>query len=467
MSLPPHVRSLILSLYEQGYSVKEISKSLNLSYHKVYHVVSYRPKKQSQKPVVIQMYEKIKSLGLDRKLKHLLLQKVEEKKRVYRIPYKRVLELFEQDPEVQAYGINFAKLGKTKRYEFINYFIKAEFGSVENYLKLIDPKYTSHKPTPKGVIEREAGTIEVDGTDITLGFKQYSVLLAIDQYSGFILGFKAIEKREKGATTDKNAFSSLDFGEFLFEIFDTYGVPEKLVVDNAKNLTSKYIEKVCAKLSVELHKAQPYKAWQKTIERTIKEIKKEKRFSYQGEDINDFLRQVINYLNLSERHFKHFDEPVIPQEIFEKTHPSHYREVDTDTLREAFLIEEEVSLRDSTIRWQGKTYSIPTSYRGKVIIKVDPFNNTKAQVYTPEGTFLGYAHKVSKSLSDIETQERALRNKERRLKKKERELISQVEEIKKELESLEYQDERKEEESYTPQIRLKTPDLFELDLEKL
>jgi len=466
MSLPPSLSRKVLSLHSQGFTIKEIAKALNLSYHTVYHLIHYRPKRQNRKRIEVEIYEKIKALGLDKKVKKLLLQKVEEKKRVYRIPYTKVFQALENDPEFLAHGIDFSALRKTKKYEFINYFIEAEFGSIENYLKAVDPKYTSHKPSPKGVIEREPGTVEVDGTDITLGLKQYSVLLAIDHYSGFILGFRAIEKKEKGATTDKNAFSSLDFAEFLFEIFETYGVPERLVVDNAKNLTSKYIQKICERLRIEFKTARPYKAWQKTIERTIKEIKKEKRFSYKGEDVNDFLRQAVNYLNLSERHFKHFEEPVIPQELFEKVRPLHYREVDTDTLREAFLIEEEVSLRDSTVRWQGKTYSLPTTYRGKVLIKIDPFNNTKAQVYTLNGTFLGYAQKVSGSLSDIETEERALRNRQKRLKRKERELISRVEEIQKELESLTNKPVEKEEE-YQPKVKLRVSDLFELDLEKL
>jgi len=42
MPISPELRSLILSLYKQGYSVKKIAKMLNLQYHTVYHVVNYQ-----------------------------------------------------------------------------------------------------------------------------------------------------------------------------------------------------------------------------------------------------------------------------------------------------------------------------------------------------------------------------------------------------------------------------------------
>ena len=436
MAISPQLRALILSLYKQGYSVNEIAKMLNLSYHTVYHVVNYKTKERKL-PIHVEFYNQVKALGLDKKLKELLLKTIDRKGKVYRISYRDVQRLFFSLSEVQ--DANLPRLGKTKWYEFINLFIKSEFGSKEKYLSLIDPKHTSFKPLPKGFIERETALVEIDGTDITIGGKQYSVILAVDLFSGFILGFRATLRKEKGGTTDKNAFSSLDIAEFLFELFSTYGVPRKIKTDNAKNLTARYLEKVINKLNIEQVKRKAYKPWQALIERINKDVKAY-QFIYEGEQIDDFLRQAIRDYNLSEHKYAHIEEPVIPAQLFEYSQ-ADYRQVDPDTLRQAFLIEEERTLRNGIIKWEGKTYSLPAEYQGKVIIKIDPFNNTKAEVYLPDGSFLGYAQKVSKSLSDIETQERALKNKQKRLKRKEKELVSQVEEIKKELQEVKPQQE--------------------------
>ena len=436
MAISPEIRSLILSLYKQGYTVKEISKILNINYFKVYHVINYKPKKQRKLSPDMELYEKVKAIGLDRKLKELLLKTVEKKGKVYRIPYSTVKKIFYSLPEVQKAGL--PVLGKSKWYEFINLFINSEFGSVEKYLSLIDPKHTSHKPLPKGFIERETALVEIDGTDMTIAGKQYSVLLAADLFSGFILGFRATLKKEKGGTTDKNAFSSLDVAEFLFEIFTTYGIPRKIKTDNAKNLTAKYLEKVINRLNIEQVKRKAYRPWQALIERINKDIKAY-QFVYEGGEIDDFLRQAIRNYNLSEHKYAHIEESVIPAELFEYSQVD-YRSIDTDTLRKAFLIEEERTLRNGIIKWEGKTYSLPTEYQGKVVLKIDPFNNTKAEVYLPDGRFLGYAVKISRSLSDIETEERTLKNKQRRLKRKEKQLVFQVEEIKKELNEVKPQD---------------------------
>jgi len=413
------IRKQVLQLHQKGMSIKEIAKILGLTYHQVYHLVHYNPKRE-KKDWRMEYLEKLKRHSLHEKLKKLLTYKEERKgKKVY-LRFSEVKERLL--PELVIYGIE--PLKTTRWYEFLKFFVAYEMKT--SWEKFISKR--KGKPLPKGSIMREEGLIEVDATGFTFG-KNYSVMLSIDTFTGFILSYMVIENKEKDAKHYNKAFDKFDVAKFLQDTFITYGIPKMLKSDNERVIKNEYVKNALERLGIKHIRTIPGQPQQKLIENFIGHIKAYTT-GIKTSSINELLDYAVNRWNMSPHKFKHFEKPVIPAEIFKE-----YDKRREEEIIKAFAIRERRVLRNNTISVNGVLYEFiyPGTVEVETIIYLD--DNTKAYLYNAEtGEFLGVAYKIARSLGDTVPDESQTRRKVKRIERRKKKLEEQIQKLEREKE---------------------------------
>ncbi len=412
------LRDKVLSLYEKGMSVSEIAKTLNLSYHQVYHIVRYQPKRE-ESDWRMDYLKTLKRAGLHEKLKKLLLLKEERKgKNVYisLAEIKRRLEM-----ELLLHGI--PKLKKTRWYEFLKFFVSYEMKiSWEKFMAKREERHI-----PKGSITREEGVMEIDATGLSFGGKNYSVMLAMDLFSGFILSYTFVENKEKEAKHYNKAFDRFEVAKFLQDTFIAYGVPEAVKSDNERVIKNEHIKSALERLGVKHIKTTPGQPQQKLIENVIGKLKAYST-GIKTERLEDLLDYVINRWNQEVHKFKHLDKPAIPAQIF-----TEYEKRNEEEILKAFALKVRRVLRNNTLSVNGVLYEFlyPGTSEVEALIYLD--DNTKAELYDAQtGEFLGVAYKVSKSLGDTLPEENQKRRKVKRIEKRRKKYEEEIQKLEEE-----------------------------------
>ena len=399
------LRWKVKELFQKGMTISEIAKTLNLSYHQVYHMLRYEPQRTEDWRVAY--LEKLKKHGLDEKLKKLLLLKEERKGRTFYISLREVKRRLEM--ELLICGI--PKLKKTRWYEFLRFFVSTEMGMTwEEFIAKREEKVL-----PKGSITREEGVMEIDATGYSFGGKNYSVMLAMDLFSGFILSYMVVENKEKDAKHYNKAFDRFEVAKLLQDTFLAYGVPKILKSDNEKVIKNEYVQKALESLGVKHLKTTPGQPQQKLIENAIGKLKAYTT-GIKTNSIEDLLDYAINRWNKSVHRFKDFDKPIIPAEVFRE-----YEKRDEEEILKAFALKVKRVLRNNTISINGIVYEFiyPGTVEVEALIYLD--DNTKAELYDAKtGEFLGIARKVSRSLGDTLPEESQKRRKVKRIERRQK-----------------------------------------------
>lgn len=406
-------------LFQKGMTISEIAKALGLSYHQVYHMLRYEPKKTEDWRIAY--LEELKKHGIDEKLKKFLTYKEKRKGKDVYLKFSEIQERLYGD--LFIHGIK--KLGKTRWYEFLRFFVSTEMGLTwEEFVAK-----RKGKPLPKGSIMREEGLIEVDATGFTFFGKNYSVMLCIDNTLGFILSYMVVENKEKDAKHYNKAFDKFDVAKFLQDTFIAYGIPKMLKSDNERVIKNEYIKNALERLGIKHIRTIPGQPQQKLIENFIGHIKAY-TIGIKTSSINELLDYAINRWNMSPHRFKHLEKPVIPAEIFKG-----YDKRSEEEIIKAFAIREKRVLRNNTISVNGVLYEFiyPGTVEVEALIYLD--DNTKAELYYPEtGEFLGIAYKISKSFGDTVPEESQKKRKVKRIERRKKKLEEQIQKLEREKE---------------------------------
>ncbi|MEM0326818.1 MAG: helix-turn-helix domain-containing protein [Desulfurococcaceae archaeon] len=417
----------VLKLRATGLSIRQIAQALGLPVSTVYRVLSKRKGKKGRKEKysVDTLPAQIKE-----KLKTLLLQTSEEKGRKRTISLRRIYTLLELD--LKMVGVN-TLYGF---YKLVESFVKEEWGSWEK-LELARKGVKEAPKVSKGKIARDKGIVEMDATGYSFGGKNYSVMLALELYSMRVLGFYAIENKERQATHYNKAFSSLDVAKFMLSLFSEYGVPTGVKTDNERILTSEHITRSLSELGVEIRRTKPYSANQKAIERIIRELKDIARTIKGTSTIEELFSQVIDTYNRQEHRFEHFQKPVAPAEV----ELEGFKEVSEDALRRAFAERYERVVRNNTITIDNLKYEfyVPTDAEkelgrrkqaDKVVCLRDIEDITKLEVYSTDGKYLGIARLISTELPSLEPVEyKQHKQREKRVERREKRLREELREL--------------------------------------
>lgn len=397
--------------------VKEIAKALNLTYHQVYHLLHYERKKPEDWRAAY--LEELKKHGLDEKLKKLLTYKEKRKGKEVYLKFSEIQERLYGDFVLHS----IKKLGKTKWYEFLRFFVSTEMGITwEEFIAK-----RKEKILPKGSITREEGIMEVDATGWSFGGKNYSIMLSLDVFSGFVLSYMVVENKEKEAKHYNKAFDRFDVAKLLQDTFIAYGVPKILKSDNEKVIKNNYVLEALNRLGVKHIKTIPGEPQQKLIENTIAKLK-----SYmtgiKASSVEELIDYAINRWNKSLHKFKHIEEPVIPVEVFKE-----YEKVEEDRIIKAFAVRVRRKLRNNLISVENIKYEFvyPGTVEVEALIYLD--NNTKAELYDAEtGEFLGVAYKVSQSLADTVPEESQKKRKVKRINRRKKRYEEEIQKLEEE-----------------------------------
>lgn len=417
---PKSLRWQVKELSSKGMTIKEIARTLGLSYHQVYHLLHYDVKREKG-DWRREYLDRLKEAGLDRKLQKLLTYKETRKGREVYLTLAEIKRRIEV--ELAVHGIN--PLGKTRWYEFLRFFLSAEMGMT--WKQFIAKR--KNKVLPKGSITREKGILEIDATGFTLGGKNYSVFFALDVYSGFILSYTVVENKEKNAKHYNKAFDRFDVAKFLQDTFLAYGLPVAVKSDNEKVIKNRHVMGALARLGVKHIKTIPGQPQQKLIENVIGNLKKY-TVGFETDSITDFLDYAVNRWNAEAHKFKHLDRAVVPVEVFPQ---EAYRKVDDEEILKAFAVRERKVLRNNSVSVNGITYEFvyPGRLEVEVLIYLD--DNTKAYLYNAEtGEYLGVARKISQSLGDTVVEESQLRRKAKRIERRKRKYQEEIQKLEKE-----------------------------------
>ena len=411
------IRWKVRELYQKGMSVKEIAKVLNLTYHQVYHLLHYEPKKPEDWRIAY--LEELKKHGLDEKLKKLLTYKEKRKGKDVYLKFSEIQERLYGD--LFIHGIK--NLGKTRWYEFLRFFVSTEMGmSWEEFVAK-----RKEKVLPRGSITREEGIMEVDATGWSFGGKNYSIMLSLDVFSGFVLSYMVVENKEKDAKHYNKAFDRFEVAKFLQDTFIAYGVPKILKSDNEKVIKNNYVLEALNRLGVKHVRTVPGQPQQKLIENVIGKLK-----SYmtgvKTNSIEELLDYAINRWNKSIHRFKHIEEPIVPVEVFKE-----YEKVEEDRIIKAFAIRVRRKLRNNLISVENTKYEFlyPGELEVEALIYLD--DNTKAELYDANtGEFLGVAYKASKNLGDTIPEESQKRRKVKRIEKRKKKYEEEIQKLEEE-----------------------------------
>jgi|GEM_PF-1974322 len=170
---------------------------------------------------------------------------------------------------------------KTLWAKFVDEIVRLEFGGwarlyakvlpYKLYMKYVESERAKYRKLPPALgfgweYVLDITEVAPDGENAT-----HYVLAALDTYSGLILGWR-IKPKEKGKSYN-DAFDRYDVGLFLKEIFERWGIPKGIKIDNGKNFLAEYVQEALELLGVEVYRSQAYAGWQKPIERVFGEIK--------------------------------------------------------------------------------------------------------------------------------------------------------------------------------------------------
>mgnify|MGYP001773052427 CR=1 FL=1 len=382
-----------LLLREQGFSFRQIALLLRVSHSTVLRWIrDERKGKKGRPPQKLELPEQIED-----KIKKFLEHRTDEKGKSRVLSLSQIYKALEL--ELREVGIN----SLYSFYRYIKQYIREEYGSVEKLETKRRDKKELHKfKNPKGRIERRKGWVEVDATGYTYAGKQYSILVAQDEETGFILGYYVVENKEKDAKHYNKAFNELDYMYFLLNIAKNFGLPVGIKSDNEKFLTSKNVRRALKELGVVLQRAKAYNPQQKLIERTFRDIKEKLRLisAIKSVGIEELLEEAVDLYNKEEHQY--IAGSWVPAERF-----TGYEKVDEDRLRLSLCVEEERTCVNGYIRFDNKTYEfrheelekegLELGRRGKypkVKVRIDLEDNTKAWVFK-EGKLLGVARLIT------------------------------------------------------------------------
>ncbi len=344
-----------IELFQKGLRVSEVARVLKVPYATVYNWCVRRAengeKFERREYALEKYYEILKSNGLGEELKKYLLTMFHQKKT------ERVLSLHQfyklKHNELEKAGV---KVSKSRFYDLVKFFVVREFGSVSKLEKVRRNK-TAHKYIAKqGSIAREKGLWELDGsgwTDEITG-KNFSFLILMDSYSGYIIDFTWVENKEKEARHYNKAFDSLQVGYFLMRAFIEQGVPNMLRTDNEKILTSEYLKNALKELGVKLKRVVPGMPHLKLVERAIGSLKGYLKTVLALEPALPFseaMKKAIVKYNREIHNFKHgFIRPI---EHFEQG-----RRFSEEEIKSAFAEKIERVLRDNVIQIENQKYQL-------------------------------------------------------------------------------------------------------------
>ncbi len=413
-----------IELYHQGFSIRRIARLLGVSRGTVRKwILGEKSGKERKKKNTLPQ-------ELKEKLKTLLEHSVEEKGRTRTLSFRQVWKALEIELKMAGIGSYHTFLRRLKL------FIQEEYGSLYQLETKRRSKKELHQYKPRGRVERRKGWMEVDATGYTYNGKLYSILLAQDEESGFVLGYMTIENKEKDARHYNKAFNELDYMYFLWHVFSHYGVPIGIKTDNERFLTARNVERACRELGVQIQRTKPYSPNQKLIERTIRDLKEKIRLisAVSQSSFDEIIEQAIELYNKEEHSF--LTGKWVPAERFQG-----YTPIDTDILRIALSVEEERSIINGYIRFENKIYEFRQTEdtelelgrdkkAPKVKVRIDIEDNTKAYIYNWQGNFLGIARLISaveETNTIVEKQGRQTAKRVERRKKKLREELYELE----------------------------------------
>jgi len=425
-------------LYSQGYSLRQIQQILKKVGVKVHFSTIKRwidAELRLQNEKKVELSEELKSRIID-----LLLITNKEKGKSRFLSLRQIYKLLEVD--LQFAGIS----SYQKWYRFIRNFIKEEFGSYEKLQqKRLDKKEVVKYITSRGKLTRNPAEWEIDATGYSYGGKHYHIFITRERYSGcFLDAFYKEVKEDTNVQYYNRAFSTLDIALYLMNLFEKYGLPEKIITDNEAILKTELIKNGLEKLNIKHRNTIPGRPNQKLIERAFRDLKDTLRYYIKThQNFEDALKTAIETYNRSEHKFEHFNEPVIPEILHQSI---KYRQVDIDSIRLAFRERFVRTIRNNTITIDNLAYEFyyPQEQRygeyGRkskaptVVCYRDLENAQIIEVWDEkEKVKLGYAQLISKDVPSLETIEiKEAKNKEKRISKRKAKLNEELEKIRQE-----------------------------------
>lgn len=153
-----------------------------------------------------------------------------------------------------------------------------------------------------------------------------------------------------------------------------FGLPERLYVDNGPSFSSQYLARVCANLEIGLVHSKPYDSpsrgkierFFRTVRSSFLSIWDEASQQLTLENLNDLFSKWLR----DEYHHKHHQGIDMRPVDRYQTSLAYYplRRVDEETLEEFFLVSDERTVnRDSTIKYNGHVYEVPSQLTGRRI----------------------------------------------------------------------------------------------------
>lgn len=162
--------------------------------------------------------------------------------------------------------------------------------------------------------------------------------------------------------------------ELIFkEAIVTFGLADRLYVDNGPSFSSQYLAKVCARLGMGLVHSKPYDSPSRgKIERFFRTVRED--FLVQIRPDEEITSQEINerfslWLREEYHHKKHRGINARPIDRYQASIMAYPpKRVDFDILNEFFLVSTERSVnKDATISYGGIIFEVPSRYIGKRI----------------------------------------------------------------------------------------------------
>lgn len=193
--------------------------------------------------------------------------------------------------------------------------------------------------------------------------KRKAILLAIiDDHSRLVVGAE---------------FGFFETTRLIEQVFKdsilTYGLPDRLYVDNGPSFSSEYLKKVCAHLGIGLVHSKPYDSpsrgkierWFRTVRECFLADWTEAAFA--GIDLKTLNELFRQWLRQHYHHQNHSGIDARPIDRYQSSITQYpTRRIDEETLDEFFLVRVDRSVNnDSTLSFQGVIYEVPPSYIGK------------------------------------------------------------------------------------------------------
>ncbi len=431
------VRKKAYELFLQGYSLRQIQTIFNkvgikVHFSTIKRWIDAELKLQSRKNIQI-------SEELKQKIKDLLLLKNKEKGKSRFLSFRQIYKLLEVD-------LQFAGITYQSWYRFIKDFIQQEFGNYEGLQrKRLDKKELSKNIVSKGKLSRNKAEWEIDATGYSVNGKHYHIFIARERYSGcFLDAFYKEVKEDTNTGYYNRAFSTLDIALYLMNLFEKYGLPEKIITDNEAILKTELITTGLTKLNIKHRKTVPGKPNQKLIERAFRDLKDILRYYIRThQSFEDALKTAIETYNRSEHKFEHFNEPVVPEILHFNI---KYRQASIDDIRLAFRERHIRTVRNNSITIDNLVYEFYYPFEQRygeygrkakaptVICYRDIEDATKLEVWDEkEKIKLGYARLISKDVPSLETIEiKQAKNKEKRIERRKAKLTEEIEKMRQE-----------------------------------